>query len=149
MLFFVGPQLPIHPSGDSSLTAGPHLEPLRSRLISSRRCSISFAAWFNTRQSSFHVGYTSLLRAICAAHARSSATVSAMTSPSWTLIRPIRSIAGAAAKAVLRLNQADNCSSCAKDALAFKSSGFNPEQLRALMPRQSYLHFECEAMSVM
>jgi hypothetical protein len=51
MLFFVGPQLPIHPSGDSSLTAGPHLEPLRSRLISSRRCSISFAAWFNTRQS--------------------------------------------------------------------------------------------------
>jgi len=50
---------------------------------------------------------------------------------------------------VLRLNHADERSYCAKDALAFKSSGFNPEQLRALMPRQSYLHFECEAMSVM
>jgi len=55
---------------------------------------------------------------------------------------------GAAANAVLRLNQADKRSSRAKDALAFKSSGFKPEQPRALMPRQSYLHFECEPMSV-
>jgi len=50
---------------------------------------------------------------------------------------------------VLWLHQADERSFCAKGALAFKSSGFNPEQLRALMPRQSYLHLECEAMSVM
>jgi hypothetical protein len=50
---------------------------------------------------------------------------------------------------MIRLNQADKGSSCGKDALAFESSGFRPEQPSALMPRQSYLHFECEAMSVM
>jgi hypothetical protein len=50
---------------------------------------------------------------------------------------------------MIRLNQANKRSSCGKDALAFKSSGFRPEQPSALMPRQSYLHFECEAMSVM
>jgi hypothetical protein len=48
-----------------------------------------------------------------------------------------------------KANQADRRSSCTKDALAFESSGFRPEQPRALMPRQSYLHFECDAMSVM
>jgi len=40
-------------------------------------------------------------------------------------------------------------SSRAKDVLAFKSSSFKPEQPNAPMPRQSYLHFVCEAMSVM
>jgi hypothetical protein len=49
---------------------------------------------------------------------------------------------------MIRLNQADKRSSCGKDALAFESSGFRPEQPSAPMPRQSYLHFECEAMSV-
>jgi hypothetical protein len=48
-----------------------------------------------------------------------------------------------------KANQADSRSSTAKDVLAFKSSGFKPEQPRAPMPSQSYLHFVCEAMSVM
>ena len=47
-----------------------YLSPRRRRLFSSRRFSISFAAWFRTRQSSFHVAWPSLLRAISAAQAR-------------------------------------------------------------------------------
>jgi hypothetical protein len=35
--------------------ANLYLSPLRSRLFSSRRRSISFAAWVNTRQSPFQV----------------------------------------------------------------------------------------------
>jgi hypothetical protein len=71
--------------------------PRRRRLFSSRRFSISFAAWFRTRQSSFHVAWPSLLRAISAAQARSSSTTVSAIGCLSPLLRHSDSVAGKSA----------------------------------------------------